>query len=452
MDHANLTGHALLSALLSHPHYFAEVGSIVRKEDFATVGQAWLYDWMWQRFRNGQEIDPILALDEAQGSGHVDEVSAVLSTGTNPAMAVQYARSVQEGSARRALAKDLEKLRRKALDNSNNPHEIAAEMSRVAQHMSEQSNENSVTMQTAVTTALAGLRDTAQSGAVHGLSTGFPEMDEHLYGLEPGKLIIVAGRPGMGKTTLVMNFVDHVAQHHADRGVPLVFSLEMPSEELALRSISAIGGINSRNLKRGSLTELESRLLPEVAERVRSLPVLFEDDGGYSVEDVVMITMRENARRKISMVVIDYLQIMQESAAISGRNRSEALGHITMQLKRLAKKLKIPVILLSQLNRDLEKRQDKRPNMGDLRESGAIEQDADIILFCYRDEVYYKDSRDKGMAEIIVGKFRGGDPDKVFRLLFQGQYYRFRPKPVEAVDAFAPPPAKFAREDAPDHF
>ncbi len=260
-----------------------------------------------------------------------------------------------------------------------------------------------------------------KGGSVTGVSTGFVDLDRMTAGFQPADLIIVAGRPSMGKTAFAMCIAEHVA---IKEQLPVaVFSMEMPGDHLAMRMLSSLGRIDQHRLRIGQLEDDE---WPRMTSALNILAgtKLFIDD----TPALTPIELRARARRlarehgTLGLVVIDYLQLMQAPGA--GDNRVAEISEISRSLKGLAKELNVPVVALSQLNRNLEQRPNKRPVMSDLRESGSIEQDADLIVFIYRDEVYHEDSPDKGIAEIIIAKQRNG-PIGTVRLTFLGQYTRF---------------------------
>ena len=245
-----------------------------------------------------------------------------------------------------------------------------------------------------------------QDDAITGVSTGFADLDNMTAGLQPSDLIIVAGRPSMGKTTLAVNFAENAAIKHQ---VPVaIFSMEMPGEHLALRMMSSLGHIDQHKVRTGSLLD--------------SAPIFIDDTPALTPIELRARARRLKREHNLGLIVIDYLQLMQVSN--TKENRATEISEISRNLKALAKELEVPVIALSQLNRSLEQRADRRPVMSDLRESGAIEQDADVIMFIYRDEVYHEDSPQKGLAEIIIGKQRNGPIGKVM-LTFRGQFTRF---------------------------
>lgn len=256
---------------------------------------------------------------------------------------------------------------------------------------------------------------------VTGVPTGFADLDRMTSGLQPGDLVIVAGRPSMGKTSLAMNIGEHVA---IEQGLPVaVFSMEMGAVQLAMRMVGSVGMLDQHRMRTGKLTAEDWPRLTNAVQRVQEAQIYIDETPALSSMEV-----RARARRlarqcgQLGMIIIDYMQLMSANSA--GENRATEISEISRSLKGLAKELNCPLVALSQLNRSLEQRPNKRPVMSDLRESGAIEQDADVILFIYRDEVYNPDSPDKGTAEIIIGKQRNG-PIGTVRLTFQGSSTRF---------------------------
>ena len=258
--------------------------------------------------------------------------------------------------------------------------------------------------------------------ALTGVTTGFDDLDDRTGGLQKSDLVIVAARPSMGKTTFAMNLVEN-ALMATERPV-LVFSLEMPADQLVTRMLSSLGRINQTKVRNGQLEEDDWPKLTTAVNMLKNKPLFIDDQPGISPNE-----MRTRARRivrehgDLAMIMVDYLQLMTLKTGKS-EGRTQEISEISRSLKALAKEMNCPVIALSQLNRSLEQRPNKRPVNSDLRESGAIEQDADVIMFIYRDEVYNEDSPDKGVAEIIIGKQRNGPIGSV-RLAFIGKYTRF---------------------------
>jgi replicative DNA helicase len=256
--------------------------------------------------------------------------------------------------------------------------------------------------------------------ALTGVATGFHDLDQKTSGLQPSDLIIVAGRPSMGKTAFAMNVVEQAAIK--EKLAVAVFSMEMPAEQLTMRMLSSLGRIDQHKVRTGKLGDDDWPRLTSALELLNSTEIYIDDTPALTPTDLRARCRRLKREKNLGLVVVDYLQLMQVPG--TKENRATEISEISRGLKALAKEIRVPLVALSQLNRSLEQRQDKRPVMSDLRESGAIEQDADVILFIYRDEVYNEDSKDKGKAEIIIGKQRNGPIGKV-TLTFLGQHTRF---------------------------
>ena len=256
---------------------------------------------------------------------------------------------------------------------------------------------------------------------ITGVPTGFTDLDKMTSGLQPGDLVIIAGRPSMGKTSLALNMAEHVA---LEAGLPVgIFSMEMGASQLVMRMLGSVGKLDQHKVRTGRLADEDWRKLTDAVGRLNEAPIHIDETAALNA-----LELRARARRlhrqygRLGLIVVDYIQLM--SASSQGENRATEISEISRSLKALAKELSVPVIALSQLNRSLEQRPNKRPVMSDLRESGAIEQDADVILFIYRDEVYNPESAEKGTAEVIIGKQRNG-PIGMVPLVFQGEYTRF---------------------------
>jgi replicative DNA helicase len=259
-----------------------------------------------------------------------------------------------------------------------------------------------------------------QDNPITGVPTGYYELDGMTSGLQPADLVIVAGRPSMGKTAFAINIAQNVA---TKAGLPVaIFSMEMPSEQIAMRMLSSLGRIDQHKVRTGKLADDDWPRLTHAVGILSEVKLFIDDTPALTPGDLRARCRRLAREHGLSMIVIDYLQLMQVPG--NNENRATEISEISRSLKALAKELNVPVIALSQLNRSLEQRSDKRPVMSDLRESGAIEQDADLIMFIYRDEVYNEDSTDKGVAEIIIGKQRNG-PIGVRKLRFFGEYTTF---------------------------
>ena len=257
---------------------------------------------------------------------------------------------------------------------------------------------------------------------ITGLPTGFVDLDRLTAGLQPGDLIVIAGRPSMGKTAFALNIAEHVG---VDLGLPVaIFSLEMSGPQLAMRFLSSVGRLDAHRIRTGRLNDDEWDKMTVALGKLHNAPIHIDESGALNATD-----LRARARRlarqfggKLGLIVIDYLQLMTSTR--DGENRATEISEISRSIKALAKELQVPILALSQLSRKVEERNDKRPLMSDLRESGAIEQDADIILMMYREEYYKPDTQEKGVAEVIIGKHRNG-PTGMVKLTFLGEYTKF---------------------------
>jgi len=257
---------------------------------------------------------------------------------------------------------------------------------------------------------------------VTGVPTGFVDLDRLTAGLQPGDMIVIAGRPSMGKTAFALNIAEHVG---VDLGLPVaIFSLEMSGPQLAMRFLSSVGRLDAHRIRTGRLNDDEWDKMTVALGKLHNAPIHIDESGALNATD-----LRARARRlarqfggKLGLIVIDYLQLMTSTR--DGENRATEISEISRSIKALAKELQVPVLALSQLSRKVEERNDKRPLMSDLRESGAIEQDADIILMMYREEYYKPDTPEKGVAEVIIGKHRNG-PTGMVKLTFLGEYTKF---------------------------
>jgi replicative DNA helicase len=268
-------------------------------------------------------------------------------------------------------------------------------------------------------------------GGITGLPTGYHEFDEMTAGLQPTDLLILAARPSMGKTTLALNMAEYAAMK--SKKAVAVFSMEMSASQLAMRLISSVGRVNATRLRTGQLEDEDWPRVTSAINLLKGAKIFIDDTPALSPEVLRSKARRLKREHDLGLIVIDYLQLMQVPG--NSENRATEISEISRSLKALAKELNVPVIALSQLNRSLETRTDKRPVMADLRESGAIEQDADVIVFIYRDEYYNKESADKGLAEVIIGKQRNGPTGSV-KLKFFGEYTRFDNLAHDAVGSF----------------
>ena len=337
-----------------------------------------------------------------------------------------YARIVRERSVLRALLDAAAAISDKAYQPEGLDTEALIDFAEKAVFNISDSDRRSLAgfqdIQGLLTQAVDRIEELFQSGAgITGVSTGFKDLDNLTSGLQESDLVVIAGRPSMGKTSLAMNLAENAA---VGSKLPVaVFSMEMPGQQLAMRMLSSLGRINAHRVRTGQLHQEDWPRLTSAMGLLDQAPIFVDDSAALTPSE-----LRSRVRRltrehgKLGLVIVDYLQLMQTGE--SAENRTVEVSNITRALKIIAKEARVPVAVLSQLNRGLEQRPNKRPIMSDLRESGAIEQDADLILFIYRDEVYNEDSPEKGTAELIVAKQRNG-PTGTVRLTFLGEFTRF---------------------------
>ncbi|TMG97666.1 MAG: replicative DNA helicase [Betaproteobacteria bacterium] len=425
---------SVLGGLLLDNDAADRVGDVAAAEDFYSDAHRVIYRHVMQLIANGKPADVVTLAESLSSAQKLDYVGGLAYLGAlvqnvpTAANIRHYAQIVRDRSILRQLAATAGEI----ADTAYNPLGRSAKMvldeaEAKVLHIAEQGARGAQNFHE-IGKLLAGVVDRIETlynrdnpSDVTGVPTGFVDLDRMTSGFQPGDLIIVAGRPSMGKTSLALNIGENVA---LDTGMPVaVFSMEMGAAQLALRMIGSVGRLDQHKLRTGRLVAEDWDKLSAALGRLNEAPILIDETPALNA-----IEVRSRARRlmrqygKLGLVIVDYLQLMQ--ATTQGENRATELSEISRAMKSLAKELQVPVVALSQLNRSLEQRPDKRPVMSDLRESGALEQDADVILFIYRDEVYKPDSPDKGTAEILISKQRNGPTGKV-TLTFRGEYTRF---------------------------
>jgi replicative DNA helicase len=425
---------SVLGGLLLDNEAADRVGDVIAAADFYSDSHRHIYRHIIELVGEGKPADVVTvaeALDSAQRLDYVGGLGylgALVENVPTAANIRHYASIVRERSILRQLAATAGEIAELAYHPlGRSAKEILDEAEAKVLHIAEQGARGSQVVEE-IGKLLAGVVERIEMlynrddpSAVTGVPTGFADLDEKTSGLQPGDLVVVAGRPSMGKTAFALNVGEHVAL--ATRQPVAIFSMEMGATQLALRLIGSVGRLDQHQLRTGRLAADDWERLTGALGRLHEAPILIDETPALNA-----IEVRSRARRllkqygKLGLVIVDYLQLMQ--ASTSGENRATEISEISRSLKALAKELKVPVMALSQLNRSLEQRPNKRPVMSDLRESGAIEQDADVILFIYRDEVYNAESPDRGTAEIIIGKQRNG-PIGTVRLTFLGEYTRF---------------------------
>lgn len=422
----NVLGAALLS-----PGALEAAAEVLRPSDFFRPSHGIIFSTALQLHNEGRSVDRITlvdaleadgALKAAGGSSRIAELAALAPSTSN---AGHHALIVKEQADLRNLLAAGEAIRSLAIDRGGDADELMAR----AEEILSQAVDPTITTQFApLSDELAELAEEIEEAVATGkprwgLRTGFVDLDRNTLGLHPGQLVLIAARPAMGKSALAQNIAENVADTGVNAGL---VSLEMSKRELLLRSLARASGISSQKLRAGTLSppEMEKYTGAKAAVARRRTTLHAQDS-----TDVTPTTLRAQARRlqrqqNLGVLVIDYLQLMLSGRATNDDNRSQEIGAISRSLKLLARDLNIPIIALSQLNRNLEYRADKRPQLADLRDSGSLEQDADVILFIYRDDYYNKESEQQGVAEVIVAKNRMG-PTSTCKLAFNARATSF---------------------------
>ena len=380
-------------------------------------------------------FEQLQALGKAEDCGGLAYLNALAQSVPSAANMRRYAEIVRERAILRKLIAASDEIATTAFNPQGRPvtqilDEAEGKIFKIGEEGSRQ-RQGFQSMDKLVVALLDRVNELHENGAeeVTGVRTGFYDLDRMTAGLQKGDLIVLAARPSMGKTAFALNIAEHVAVHE---GLPvLVFSMEMGAAQLALRMVGSLGRIDQSGLRTGRLSDQDWERLADAVDRLRNVSVFIDETPALNSSE-----LRARARRMarqfggtLGLIVVDYLQLMSGNGGGSDENRATEIGEISRGLKALAKELQCPVIALSQLNRSVETRNDKRPMMSDLRESGAIEQDADVIMFIYRDEYYNKDSKEPGVAEIVIGKQRNG-PVGTVKLTFL--------KPLTKFDNLAP--------------
>ncbi|WP_047194761.1 replicative DNA helicase [Caldimonas brevitalea] len=411
---------SVLGGLLIDNAAWDRAGDMLSDADFYRFEHRLIYAAIAGLINASKPADVITVYEQLQSLGKADEcgglayLNALAQSVPSAANLGRYAEIVRERAVLRKLVSASDEIATAAFNPQGRPvsailDEAEGKIFKIGEEGS-RSKQGFHSMDSLVVDLLDRVQELAENGAedVTGVRTGFFDLDRMTAGLQPGDLIILAARPSMGKTAFALNIGEHVA---VSEGLPVVvFSMEMGAAQLALRVVGSLGRIDQSHLRTGSLRDDEWSRLSEAVEKLRNASIFIDETPGLSPTE-----LRARARRQarqcgqLGLIIIDYLQLMSGNGGGSEENRATVIGEISRGLKALAKELRCPVIALSQLNRSVETRTDKRPMMSDLRESGAIEQDADVIMFIYRDEYYTKEAcKEPGVSEIIIGKQRNG--------------------------------------------
>ncbi|KAA2286358.1 replicative DNA helicase [Arenimonas fontis] len=433
---------AVIGGLMLSPDSLDRVGDLLTENDFYRRDHRLIYRAIRELAEKNRPFDAVTLGEWFEANGLSEQIGGtgylveLASTTPSAANIKAYAEIVREKAVLRQLIEAGTEIVNDGYrpDGRDSQEILAAAEQKVFQiaELGRRGRADFVPLREAMKEAFQILQERYENqGAVTGLPTGFGELDEMTAGLQPSDLIILAARPAMGKTTLALNIAEYGALK--TRKAVAVYSMEMSASQLAFRLISSIGRVNATRLRTGQLEDEDWSRVNMAIKMLSEVRIFIDDTPALSPEVLRAKARRIKREHDLGLIVIDYLQLMQVPG--SQENRATEISEISRSLKALAKELNVPVIALSQLNRSLESRTDKRPVMADLRESGAIEQDADIIMFIYRDEYYHKDSADKGLAEVIIGKQRNG-PTGTVKLKFFGEYTRFDNLARDSVGSF----------------
>ena len=435
---------SVIGGLLLDNTAWDKIGDVLIDADFYRYEHRLVFAAVSTMINANRAADVITVFEHLQTQGKADEIGGLAYLNSlaqyvpSSANIRRYAEIVRERSILRKLISVSDEIATSAMSTKGKPvplilDEAEQKIFNIGEE-GQRMRQGFQSMGNLVVQLLDRVEEMSQNpNDITGVPTGFFDLDRMTSGMQAGDLIVLAARPSMGKTALAINIAENVA---LKEGLPVaVFSMEMGASQLAIRIVGSIGRIDQTRLRTGKLLDEEWPRLTEAVERLRNVSLSIDETPGLTPSE-----LRANARRlarscgKLGLVVVDYLQLMTGSSGSDGDNRATELGEISRGLKMLAKELQCPVIALSQLNRGVEQRTDKRPMMSDLRESGAIEQDADVIMFIYRDDYYNKDSKEPGVAEIIIGKQRNG-PTGTVKLTFL--------KPITKFESYAGPSSDY---------
>ena len=424
---------AVLGGLMLDVSAWDQVADMVRTHDFYRPDHGLIFDAIAALAGNGKPVDVVTVSEQLTRLGELDNAGGLAYLGTlardtpTAANVRAYAELVRERSLLRQLITAGTEIVGSVFNTEGQTaRELVDKAEQKVFEIAEQgfSGRDGAVAVRSMLPALIDKIDEWHSNpdALRGLPTGFTDFDKITGGLRAGDLVIVAGRPSMGKTTLAVNMAEYAAVNPNRRASVAIFSMEMPSEQLMTRMLSSIGGVNLGALRSGRISDEDWVRVTGATSQLSDARIFIDETPGLTPTDLRARARRVKREHGLDLVVVDYLQLMQVPG--TKENRATEISEISRGLKALAKELAIPVIALSQLNRSVEQREHKKPVMSDLRESGAIEQDADIILLIYREEVYDKNTTKKGIAEIDIAKHRNGEIG-TFLLTFQGMYSRF---------------------------
>lgn len=419
---------SVLGAMLESKEAIANVIEILEGDDFYKPAHKEVYETILALYGKGEVPDAITVADELGRRGTLESIGGkpyihgLLEAYPTAGAAGHYARIVEEHALLRRLIDAGNKVQEIGFAMPDDVAEAVDQAEEIVYQVGDRRlRDDIIPIYPLLTESMENIEAISNRGdSFTGVSSGFPDLDEMTIGWQPSNLIIVAARPSQGKSSLMSDFALNAAVKHS---VPVViFSLEMSRQEIVQRFLASEAKVDSQRIRKGTLQEQDWTRLSSALGRLSEAPIFIDDSANISMMEMRAKCRRLKAKHGLGLIIVDYLQLMQSPR--KSENRQQEVSEISRNLKVLARELSVPVICASQLNRGVETRTDKRPMLGDLRESGAIEQDSDIVMFIYRDEVYNPDSEHKGEAELILAKHRNG-PTGTVRLAFMNQYTKF---------------------------
>lgn len=428
LPHSKEAELSVIGSVLSEPQCVAASAEIIKPEDFFYAANREIYSIVMSLFNENIPVDIVTVsdrlkqADKLDGIGGIGYLSSAVTSVPTTGNVEHYSRIIKEKSVLRRLIRASSLISEMAYTEDGDIKNILDQSEQAVFDVSSSKEaKDIVPIQDVLMTAYQDMvENSVNQGTITGVPTGFDELNHRTGGLHGGELIIVAGRPGMGKSSFAVNIAESAAIH--DNVTVAIFNLEMSKTMLVNRILCSQALVDSQKVRLGDFDSEDWQQIGSVVDKIAMAPIFIDDTAAITVSEIRAKCRRLKQTRNLGLVIIDYLQLIQGSGR--GDNRQQEITEISRSLKILAKELDVPVIALSQLSRTVESRGDKRPMLADLRESGAIEQDADIVIFLYRDDYYNEDSKDKNVAECIIAKHRSGSPGK-FMLGWQGKYTKF---------------------------
>lgn len=430
LPHSAEAEQSVIGAILLDSDAIITVSELLLPEDFYTLQFKTLYNGMLSLYQEGKPIDPVTLQNKLREQEVPEElcsvefISNILSSVPTSANVKYYAEIVKDKAVLRRLIRVTESIANDCYQDTEDLNVLLDNTERqIFDVVQNRSTSDFVPIKQIALETLESIQNAAKTvGSVTGISTGFYDLDSRTAGLQKSDLILIAARPSMGKTAFVLNIAETVAMRNNTSTA--IFSLEMSRIQLAKRLISMNSKVDSQHMRVGNLADEEWGKITESTILLGESPLVIDDTPGITIAELRSKCRKMKIENNLGLVIIDYLQLMSGSGGRRNESRQQEISDISRSLKALAREIDCPVIALSQLSRAVESREDKRPMLSDLRESGAIEQDADVVMFIYRDDYYHKDSEDKGIAEIIIGKQRNG-PTCTVKLKWLSEFTKF---------------------------